>query len=116
MSRSINRRDLLNLRAVRRGRVVEVSCRDLYMRNLDSEYLSASTRAAEGHEPWMGEPPADFKERAAAPVLQRLRQDLQEAEVVRILDSEWLKASTLHEQVEEILQEFRARGGRVETV
>ena len=114
MNRSIDRRDLLNLRAVRRGRVIEVSCRDLYLRNLDSEYLSASTRASEEDRPWVGEPPADFKERAALPVLQRLRQDLQDAEVVRILDSEWLKTSTLHEPVEEILKEFRARGGTVE--
>ena len=112
----MNRRDFLCLRTTARGRTLELSCRSLYMRYLDSEFLAAteSETSVFDHEPWMGEPPTVFARRTADALLGQVEDDLRDVDVLRVLDGEWLAPTGLREQIEPVLTSFRARGGRVE--
>ena|SRR5713226_7061091 len=112
----MNRRDFLCLRATPRGRTLDLSCRGLYMRYLDSEVLAASASAASAfdHEPWMGEPPTSFTPRTAEALLSQIEADLRDVDVLRVIDDEWLAATGLRERIEPVFAAFRARGGRVE--
>src|SRR5262249_49870565 len=111
----MNRRDFLFLRPTPRGRTLELSCRALYMRTLDAQ---APTSQPEGtvyeHEPWMGEPPADFARSATDDWLRQIETQLREVEILKLIDQEWLMPTGINEQLEPVLTAFRARGGRVE--
>jgi len=98
------------------GRTLELSCRSLYMRYLDSESLAAvePDGSEYDHEPWMGEPPTVFARRTDASLLRQVEDDLRNVDVLRVLDGEWLAPSGLGAQIEPVLASFRARGGRVE--
>ena len=112
----VNRRDFLFLRATQRGRTLELSCRSLYMRYLDSEFLAGAEPETSifDHEPWMGEPPTVFARRTAEALLNQVENDLRDVDVLRVLDGEWLAPAGLRERIEPVLASFRARGGRVE--
>lgn len=111
----MNRRDFLSLRVTPRGRTLDLSCRSLYMRYLDSEALAASASASVfDHEPWMGEPPTSFAPRTVEILLHQIEADLCHVDVLRVIDDEWLAATGLRERIEPVLNSFRARGGRVE--
>jgi hypothetical protein len=112
----VNRRDFLCLRVTPRGRTLELSCRSLYMHYLDSESLGAADPESSvfDHEPWMGEPPAVFARRTAEALLSQVEDDLRDADVLRLLDGEWLAPTGLRDRIEPVLSAFRARGGRVE--
>jgi hypothetical protein len=112
----MNRRDFLRLRTTPRGRTLDLSCRGLYMRYLDSEALAASASAAAvfDHQPWMGEPPTSFAPRTAEALLDQIEADLRDVDVLRVFDDEWLAATGLRDRIEPVLASFRARGGRVE--
>ena len=112
----MNRRDFLRLRTTPTGRTLELSCRSLYMRYLDSESLAAAEPQGSefDHEPWMGEPPTVFARRTAEALLRQVEADLLNVDVLRVMDGEWLAPTGLREQIEPVLASFRARGGRVE--
>jgi len=111
----MNRRDFLFLRPTPRGRTLELSCRALYMRTLDAR---ATTTQSEGavfeHEPWMGEPPADFQKSDADDWLRQVEAHLRDVEILKLLDQEWLTPTGINEQLEPLLTGFRARGGKIE--
>ena len=112
----MNRRDLLRLRPPSRERTLDLSCRSLYKRYLDSEALaaSASGRPVVDDEAWMGPPPTPFAPRTVEALLHQIVADLHNVDVVRVIDDEWLAATGLRQRIEPVLTSFRARGGRVE--
>ena len=85
------------------------------MRTLDAQ---APTLSSEGavfeHEPWMGEPPADFQRSDADDWLRQVEAQLYDVEILKLLDQEWLMPTGINEQLEPVLTAFRARGGRIE--
>ena len=111
----MNRRDFLFLRRTPRGRTLELSCHDLYIRTLSADApTSHSSEAIYAHEPWMGEPPADFDTSAIDDWLRQFETELREVDVLKLVDVEWLISTHITEQIEPLLAAFRARGGVVE--
>jgi hypothetical protein len=117
-NRQLSRRDFLRLRHTERGKVLELSCRTLFMRLSDaSASRSAAADAAsdfQQYEPWMGEPPASFDRRSADEMIAALEQELEGVQVLRLLDPEWLDSSANGPRVQAAVDAFRARGGVVE--
>lgn len=109
--RSLSRRDFLRFKRTERGKVLEVSCRAMFMRCADAAIVS---EPVEDWEPWMGEPPSVIVRRSADEILQSFEQDLAEAQVLRLLEPEWLDAITGATRVQAALAAFAARGGVVE--
>lgn len=107
----LSRRDFLRLRRTDRGRVVELSCHALFMRCADA---TLDAGGAEDWEPWMGEPPLDVERRSAVDLLASIEHELQDAQVVRLLDAQWLDAMDEAAALRAVLDRFRARGGVVE--
>jgi hypothetical protein len=111
----MNRRDFLFLRRTPRGRVLELSCRALYLRTLDANAPTTQSKDdVFNHEPWMGEPPTDFDKSADDDWLVQLEAQLRNVAVLRLLDEEWLASTQIKQQLEPLLSAFRARGGLVE--
>src|SRR3954463_7417903 len=111
MSSEISRRDFLRLRRTERGRVLEVSCRTLFMRLAD-----AAIEAEEPveWEPAMGEPPAVIHRRSADDLVESLERDLGDAQILRLLEPEWLESIEGASRIQAAVAAFRARGGVVE--
>ena len=112
----MNRRDFLLLRRVPSSRIVELSCQQLYMRYLDTQ-VTGDRREADGDaapDPWGGEPSAVFEERTFADVLRAIESGLRDSDVVRLNESAWLACDEVKRGLDEVLETFRARGGRVE--
>ena len=57
-----------------------------------------------------------FASRADGSLLRQVEEDLKNADVLRVLEAEWLASTGLGDQVEPLLAAFRARGGRVEFI
>ena len=111
----MNRRDFLFLRRTPHGRTLELSCHDLYIRTLNSDAPTTHDKeAVYDHQPWMGEPPADF-EKSGDDWLQQVATQLRDVEVLKLLDEEWLTPTGIGERLEPMIAAFRARGGRVES-
>jgi hypothetical protein len=85
------------------------------MRTLDAQ---TPTTQADGavfeHEPWMGEPPADFQKSDADDWLRLVEAQLRDVDTLKLLDQEWLAPTGIKELIEPVLNAFRARGGRIE--
>jgi len=112
----MNRRDFLSFRLTKQGKVLEISCRALYMRCLDARAgvpIGRETVITD-YEPWMGEPPAVLVRPSAEALLGQIEEDLQQVTRLRLLESEWLGSTGLGEQLAPLLAAFRSRGGRVE--
>ncbi len=107
----LSRRDFLRLRRTDRGRLLEVSCRALYMRCADA---SIAVDPQPEYEPWMGEPPAVFERRTAVDLVEALDRDLRDVQVLRLLEPEWLASLEVGPRVEAAIAAFRARGGIVD--
>jgi hypothetical protein len=60
-----------------------------------------------------GEPPLEIAAPSAADLFAELERRLASANVLRVLDPEWLAEPELRREVEARLEAFRARGGRV---
>ena len=111
----MNRRDFLFLRRTPSGRTLELSCQDLYIRTLNaSAPTTPSKQEVYEHQAWMGEPPTDFEKSAGDDWLRRVEVQLQDVEILKLLDQEWLLPTGINEQLEPVLTAFRARGGRIE--
>ena len=82
----MNRRDFLFLRTTSTGRTLDLSCRTLYMRYVDSALPS---------------------------VLRQIEDDLKNVDELHVLDAEWLAPTGLSDQIEPLVAAFQARGGRV---
>ena len=83
----IARRDFLFLRA---GQPAVLSCEPLFMRFLDSQ--------TDGTTPQL---------------FENLAADLRKVNAVRLTDTTWLAREDLKQQVDAVLDAFRAAGGRV---
>src|SRR4029450_9094393 len=65
----LSRRNFLRLRTTERGRLLEVSCRALFMRCADATIVHEDVV---GWEPWMGEPPPVIPPRSTADIRHAL--------------------------------------------
>ena len=83
----VERRDFLFLRA---GQPAVLSCEPLFMRFLDSQMNSTT-----------------------AQLFDNLAADLRKVTAVRLADTTWLARADLKEQLDRVLDAFRAGGGRV---
>ena len=108
----LSRRDFLRLQTTKRGRLLEVSCRALFMRCADAMIVPEDVVE---WEPWMGEPPSVMHRRSADDLLEAFEQDLRDVRVLRLLDAEWLDSIEGAPRIEAAISAFRARGGVVET-
>ena len=111
----MNRRDFLFLRRERELRVVELSCRTLYMRCLDAQITGTeSADVAAAPDPWHAEPPAVLAHRSPSDLFREIRDTLGAADVLRIVDSRWAGDQVLKTEIDAVVHEFEGRGGRVE--
>ena len=109
--RGVSRRDFLRLRRTERGRLLEVSCRALFMRSADAKI---EAEEPVDWEPGMGEPPAVIHRRSAEDLVESLERDLRDAQVLRLLEPEWLENIEGASRIQAAIAAFRARGGVVE--
>src|SRR5262245_37991401 len=107
----LGRRDFLRLRTTERGRLLEVSCRTLFMRCSDATIVHEDVVE---WEPWMGEPAPVIHRRSLDDLLDAFEQDLRDVRVLRLLDAEWLNSIEGAPRIEAAISTFRARGGVVE--
>jgi hypothetical protein len=117
---NVNRRDFLLLRRKNHNvaaniRTFDLSCKLLFMRWVDAEATGLQGKEPAGPPSlWGGEPPARFAEATRQQLLQQLERELRDVDVLRVTDSEWL-VGDLRQEVETLMNAFRARGGRIET-
>jgi hypothetical protein len=109
---SVSRRDFLRLKTSERGRTLELSCRMLYMRCSDAAIEPPSP---EEYEQAIGEPPAVLTRRTPEAIFAEIEQDLGEAQVLCLIEPEWLSSIPGGARFQTLLDAFRARGGRVES-
>lgn len=109
--RGMSRRDFLRFRRTERGKVLEVSCRAMFMRCTDAAIVS---EPVEDWEPWMGEPPAVLHRRSADDILQSFEQDLADVQVLRLVEADWLESIAGAARLQAAIAAFTARGGIVE--
>ena len=88
----MNRRDFFLLRKPEEW-ILELSCEELYMRYLDSQLDGSRNH-----------------------FLERTRKEFRNRRKIRLYDAFWLDQGGVGEELEPLLQEFRARGGSVEYV
>ena len=111
----MNRRDFLLLKTRGQERVLELSCERLYMRYTDAK--AGALRASGGSgdpESWEGEPPLEMVTPTTDDLLRELDEELASADVLHVLDRDWLVAGAFRGPVEARIDAFRRRGGRVE--
>ena len=113
----MHRRDFLLLRTEGTTRVLELSCERLYMRYLDAVATAGQGGARADSwdgDPWEGERPAVVDAPTPAELFRDVDHRLQDAHVLRVLGRSWLVGDELKQRVDQLLDSFRARGGRVE--
>lgn len=109
-SREVSRRDFLRLRAGERGRLLELSCRTLFMRCADARIRHED----EPYEPWMGEPPTVVARASVDDLVQSVGRELEEVQLLRLQEPEWLDTLEEAPVFRALIDAFVARGGRVE--
>ena len=65
--------------------------------------------------PVEAEPPAELTVRTTDQLFGEIGRQLQGADVLRLVDEEWLVVDDYRHHVERVLAAFRGRGGRVES-
>jgi hypothetical protein len=118
----MDRRDFLCLRKERAGRVAHLSCERLYMHYQHATLTTTASPSPGGggassvRELGDDEPPALFAPRSPRQLLADIRRDLENADVVRVVDTGWLAIDTdgFGRSVRTLLESFADQGGRVE--
>jgi hypothetical protein len=111
----MNRRDFLLLKTRGQERVLELSCERLYMRYTDAKSGALRPSGGSGDpESWEGEPPLEMVTPTTDDLLRELDEELASADVLHVLDRDWLVAGAFRGPVEARIDAFRRRGGRVE--
>lgn len=111
----MNRRDFLLFRRECEARVVELSCQRLYMRCLDARMTGAEpTEDGEAPDPWGHEPAAVLERRTSEQIFQEIAYGLDQADVLKLVDREWIRDSDLSARLDRVIAAFTARGGCVE--
>jgi hypothetical protein len=108
----MNRRDFLLFRTEGHSKLVELSCERLYMQYVDSRH-TAGPETAEPLEEG-GEPPARFDTRTTRQLFDDVARDLEQADVLRVTQTEWLADEGFRREVDALASTVRLRGGRVE--
>ena len=113
--RTLNRRDFLFLRTEGRERVLELSCEKLYIRFADAMWEEVEDAGGlPDADPWIGgEPPARLDRPRPEELFAELRSEIEGVDVVHVRGGEWLLPGRLHDTVHALLDDFRARGGRI---
>ena len=106
-----SRRDFLRLRRTERGKVLEVSCRALFMRLADA---TIDPEPLDNYETWMGEPPAVLDRPTPVDIIESFAADLRDVHVLRLLEPEWLEGIQGASRIQGTLDAFCTRGGVVE--
>jgi hypothetical protein len=112
----MNRRDFLLLRKDPQPREFELACDRLYMQCLDARATGFRPEdPADATEPPAcgGEPPARFAGRSREQLFEALDRELLDVEVLKVVNSRWL-VGDLRQDLDRLIEGFRARGGRVE--
>lgn len=107
----MNRRDFLLFKTEGRTRTVEVSCEQLYMRYVDARRApetDADDVVADG------EPPARLDRRTVRQLFEDLARDVHDADLLRLMHTEWLAQDEFRREVTALAETVRSRGGRVE--
>jgi hypothetical protein len=108
---SVSRRDFLRLRTSAQGRTLELSCRMLYMRCLDAV---GPPPAPDDYDQTGGEPPLVVAQRTPSEIFAEIARDLDGAQVLQLVEPEWLDSIEGRDDLRTVLDTFRARGGRIE--
>ena len=114
----MKRRDFLRLRTEATIRVAELSCERLYMHYQHARVTTMPAGEAARHaapEHGEAEPPAELTVRTTDQLFGEIERQLQGADVLRLVDEEWLVVDDYRYHVERVLAAFRGRGGRVES-
>ncbi len=112
----MKRRDFLLLRPDRRARVFELACGRLYMRYLEALALVPRDAAEplSGADPGDGEPPLEIDTPSVEALFAGLADELQSADVVRLVNPQWLADPAFKALIDDSLEAFRARGGQIQ--
>ena len=113
----MNRREFLLLRTEQARRVAELSCERLYMHYQQTSLTMNRPEQSPTPDAWElsdDEPPAVFAERTTQELFSSVDRELQDADVLRVVDTQWLAVEPFRRDVEDLLAAFRRRGGRVE--
>ena len=114
----MNRRDFLTLRTRGEQRLVELSCERLYMRYADARAgvgrWQPPPPVGATQQAWEGEPPTQIRTPTTAELFDTLERELAGADVLRVLQRDWLTGDEFGPAVEARVAAFRERGGRVE--
>ena len=110
----MQRRDFLLLRTGSRTRELELSCRWLYMKYLDTRITGQlSEEIDDMSRPHDGEPPAVFDARTPRDLFDELDRELRDVDAVTVTHIGWL-SDEIRGDVDRLLLAFRARGGRIQ--
>ena len=114
----MNRRDFFLLSTRGSKRVLELSCDHLYMRYVDAQSGAGRRKGLGQVDPdpqtWEGEPPTEIETPTAGELFDELDRELSNADVLTVLDRDWLAVGEFRREVEARVEAFRHRGGRVE--
>ena len=111
----MNRRDFLLFRREREERIVELSCQRLFMRCLDAQMTGPEpTEDGDAPDRWNHEPPAILERRTAAQIFDEIAFGLSEADVLKLVDREWIRDPAINARLDALVADFTARGGRVD--
>lgn len=118
----MDRRSFLMLKTKGRERVVELSCERLYMRWADARAGVGRPAVAEGAaegvgsdaRSWEGEPPTDIVTETPDQLFEQLERELAQADVLRVLERDWLADEAFRSSVETRVEAFRRRGGTIQ--
>lgn len=113
----MKRRNFLLLRRERMSRVAELSCERLFMHYQQLGTTMGATLQGPAPDVWElseEEPPGLLMERTTQELFAGVDRELREADVLRVVDTEWLGVDVFRQDVDALLEAFRRRGGRVE--
>lgn len=114
----MKRRDFLLLRTEGTLRVMELSCQQLYVYYRDCLAEMALSRqqcgSLQGSEWWQGEPTLSVKNTDINALFSDLARQLTAIDYLLLIDSEWLKDAELNKHMNNVLREFKKRGGVVQ--
>jgi len=110
----MHRRDFLLFKTKGRERVLELSCERLYMRWTDSRSDAGKAAGTGDSHSWVGEPPTDIVTLTTDELFEELERALSQADVVRVIARDWLSDADFRREIESRVDDFSARGGRVE--
>jgi hypothetical protein len=115
----MNRRDFLTLRTKDQQRVVELSCERLYMLYADANAgigrWKVSEAIGKNQYAWGGEPPVQINSQTVSELLDTLNQELASADILVLLEKQWLDSEEFGSAVEACIQAFCNRGGILES-